>query len=275
MLKRLTSMNDPRLAYLRPEQILAEMGRVPLVYLPIGLLEWHGPHLPLGVDAFNAENAALRAAELTGGLVLPTLFCGTERERPPEMLAWLGLDPSAYIVGMDFPANSLPSMYASEEVFALQVREQLHLALQMGFRLAVVISGHAASNHLDTLQRLAVEFSRATSLRVVTLLPFVTNDQGVLEVGHASRIETAVMLALHPETVRLEALPQQPEPLPFANHAIVDYDTFLGYPPADHAVPAHDDPRNADADAGQAVIAAAIGQIVAAVTRELETLKNA
>jgi creatinine amidohydrolase len=250
------------------------MGRFPLAYLPIGLLEWHGPHLPLGVDAFNAENAALLAAKRTGGLALPTLYCGTERERPPEMLEWLGLDPAAYIVGMDFPANSLPSLYTAEEVFALQVREQLRLALHAGFRLVAVISGHAAENHLQALQRLAVEFNAKTPLRVLVLLPFVANQHGILEVGHASRIETAVMLALHPETVRLEALPPSPDRLAFADHAIVDYDTFLGRPTSDRTVPDHDDPRRATAEDGRATIAAAVDQIVAAVSREMEALQN-
>ena len=47
-----------QIAYLRPDQIVQEIERCPLAYLPVGPLEWHGPHLPLGVDALNARKRA-------------------------------------------------------------------------------------------------------------------------------------------------------------------------------------------------------------------------
>lgn len=269
-------MMSHQIAHLRPEQILEEMQRCPVAYLPVGPLEWHGPHLPLGVDPLNAENAALLASEHTGGLVFPTLYWGTERERPSEMLDWLGLDPASYIVGMDFPANSLPSLYCSEEIFALLVREQINQIARLGFRLIIVITGHAATNQLDVLDRLAAEFNSNKLVRLVIALPFVKNSQGVMEVGHASRIETAVMQALHPQTVRLENLPALPEPLRNADWAVVDYDTFLGSPTPERTIHAHDDPRLAKAEEGHQTIQRAVEQITARVKQELDqiSLKN-
>ncbi len=267
-------MDTQKIAYLRPEHIIEEIQRRPVAYLPIGPLEWHGPHLPLGVDPLNAENAALTAAKRTGGLVFPTLYWGTERERAPEMLDWLGLDPQSYVVGMDFPANSLPSLYCSEEVFALLVREQLRLAARMGFRLVVLVTGHAASNHIEVLNRLATEYSAESPMRVITVLPFITNSSGIMEVGHASRIETAVMLALHPETVRLENLPRLPEPLHNADWAVVDYETFLGQPTPDRTIHTQDDPRIAKPEQGQQTIAQAVEQIVKRVLEEVNELEG-
>lgn len=265
-------METRNLAYLRPEQITTEMQRSPIIYLPIGPLEWHGPHLPYGVDPLNAENAAKLAAECTGGLILPTLFWGTERERDPQMLDWLGLDPHSYVVGMDFPANILPSMYCSEEILGLLVREQLRLVGRMGFRLAVLVTGHAATNQIQVLERLAAEFTAETPLRVILVLPFVTNSAGVMEVGHASRIETAVMQALHPETVHLENLPALPEPMRNADWAVIDYDTFLGNPTPDRTIHPHDDPRRADAQQGYDTINAAVDQIVQQVKKAIREL---
>jgi len=267
-------MQTRNIAFLRPEQILAEMERCPLAYLPLGPLEWHGPHLPLGVDPLNAQNAAEQAAERTGGLVFPTLYWGTERERSAEMLEWLGLDPLSYVVGMDFPANSLPSSYCSEEAFGLLAREQIHLIGRMGFQLIVLVSGHAATNHLDVLNRLALEFNALSPLRVMVVLPFVTNPAGVMEVGHASRIETAVMLALHPATVQIENLPALPVPLHNGDWAVVDYETFLGQPTPDHTVHAQDDPRLAQAEQGEQTISQAVEQIVRRVRVELDKLSE-
>jgi len=262
------------IAYRRPVQSLDEMQRCPVAFLPVGPLEWHGPHLPLGVDPLNAENAALLASEQTGGLVFPTLYWGTERERSSEMLDWLGLDRTSYIVGMDFPANSLPSLYCSEEIFSLVVREQINQAARLGFRLIVVISGHAATNQIDVLERLAAEFNGRKLVRVIIALPFVTNSQGVMEVGHASRIETAVMQALHPQAVRLENLPPLPKPLRNADWAVVDFQTFLGNPTPERTIHANDDPRLADAEQGYKTIQRAVEQIARRVKHELDMISN-
>lgn len=262
-------MRTRQLQYLRPDEILAELEEHPVVYLPLGLLEWHGPHLPLGVDALNAEAVALRAAEQAGGLVMPPLYCGTERERDAELLDGLGFTGEEYIVGMDFPANSLPSMYVPEEILAIMVRENVRLLLRMGFQLIVLVSGHAATNQLETLQRLAVEFNGTRDAQVLVALPFVPDENGTLAVGHASRVETAVMLELAPETVRLGALPPWPEPLRNRDYAIVDYPTFNGRPTPQRTVRAEDDPREATASLGKENINRAAAAIADRVRRSL------
>jgi creatinine amidohydrolase len=53
-------MRTVRFELLRPDEILAERGRCPVVYQPIGPLEWHGPHLPMGTDPLHAEAVARR-----------------------------------------------------------------------------------------------------------------------------------------------------------------------------------------------------------------------
>lgn len=262
-------MDTQQIQYLRPEEILAEMARVPAAYLPLGLLEWHGPHLPLGVDAFNAEAMALQAAKISGGLVMPTVYFGTERERPPDVLDDLGFPAETWVVGMDFPANSLPSMYAREDLFAVMLREQLRLISEMGFKVIAAISGHGAANQLNVMGRVAAEFNATGRVKVLPLLAFSENDQGVLAVGHASRIETAIMMALQPETVKLENLPALPDPLKNTDWAIVDYPTFMGQPTEDRTVSVDDDPRRASAEEGQQVMQRTAARIAAAVQAAL------
>ena len=133
--------------------------------------------------AQRRETSPCSQRSSTGGLVLPTLYWGTERERAPEMLDWLGFDRQNISSEWIFPANSLPSMYCSEEVFALLVREQLRLALRMGFRIMAVITGHAAENQMEVLQRLAAELTAERPGASAVVLPFVTNHGG----HHGSR----------------------------------------------------------------------------------------
>ena len=46
------------------------------IFLPVGALEQHGPHLPLGTDALLASAAAASAAGLVDGIVAPALSYG-------------------------------------------------------------------------------------------------------------------------------------------------------------------------------------------------------
>ena len=263
-------MRTRRIELLRPPEILAEIERCPVVYWPLGLIEWHGPHLPTGTDALNAQAAAHMAAERAGGLVMPPLYAGTERERRPRMLEWLGFEEDEWVVGMDFPANSLPSIYIPEEVLAVIIRANLPLFADMGFRLAVLLTGHAAENQVQVLERLAAEFSQEGPLQVLVSLPFVAGEDGVLKVGHASRIETSVMMALQPESVNLDGLPPLSEPLPNTRWGVVDYATFTGRPTADHTVRADDDPRRATVEAGRENLERAVDAIV----RDVRDLLN-
>lgn len=249
--------------YLHPDDVVAEIKRVPLIYLPIGLLEWHAYHLPLGTDALIAEKTAELASEQTGGLIWPTLYCGTERERPPQLLLDLGFkNADQYIVGMDFPANTLPSGYAAEETLAIMLRDQLNMFIRMGFSMAVIITGHAATNQIDVLQRLSLEFTATSPLRVTVVLPYVPEEDGRLLVGHALRIETAAMLAVAPECVRMDHLPPPSEPLKNIDWAIVDYATFMGEPMPDYTVRPDDDPRLAAAQDGWDMLHRATAAIV-------------
>jgi creatinine amidohydrolase len=257
---------------LRPGQAVAERDRVPLAILPLGPLEWHGPHLPLGVDALNAETVALRVAQEVGGVVLPTLYVGTERERSREMLQSIGFGPEDYVVGMDFPANAMPSYYYPEEVLAIVVRATLDLLRRQGYRLVVLMNGHAAENHLNTLQRLVIEYNHNTPLRVMLLVPIPGFTRGdTWSYAHATAGETAVMLAAAGETVDLSLLPTD-GPLRNVDHAIVDDQSFRGHPTPDFTVRADDDPRSATAEAGARRLHECVAELAAAVREALGSL---
>ena len=96
-------MDEVRLSLMLPAEITREREKLPLVFLPIGLLEWHGPHLPLGVDGINAERVAVGVAQRIGGVVLPVFYIGTERGRTRKDLSSYDLRDSGYVEGMDFP----------------------------------------------------------------------------------------------------------------------------------------------------------------------------
>lgn len=61
---------------LRPAEVKLLRERCPVVYIPVGSLEWHGVHNPLGTDGLKAHAICCEAALRYGGVVLPTLFLG-------------------------------------------------------------------------------------------------------------------------------------------------------------------------------------------------------
>ncbi|MBI5167541.1 MAG: creatininase family protein [candidate division NC10 bacterium] len=76
------------------------------VIIPVGTLEEHGPHLPLGTDAIQAEHLAGAVARAVGALVAPTLnygLCRTTRNFPGTVyLSYETLERAAYEVMRGF-----------------------------------------------------------------------------------------------------------------------------------------------------------------------------
>jgi creatinine amidohydrolase len=58
------------------EEVADAVRRSDVVLVPLGSIEQHGPHLPLGSDIIAAMEVCLRIAERTGAVVAPVLFAG-------------------------------------------------------------------------------------------------------------------------------------------------------------------------------------------------------
>lgn len=156
----------------------------PLAFLPFGPLEWHSFHLPYGTDALKAHALCVRAAERGGGIVLPPLWWGAG-----------GINIYGSFPGtMDIPADALRAF----------VRTMLEQVRAVGFRAAVLLTGHAADPHMEALRAVAQEINAGGDLLVWAggdweLVPY--------PIGHADAWETMFLMALHPELVAMERLP--------------------------------------------------------------------
>lgn len=261
-----------RFTYLRPGQIVQRLKECPVVYIPFGPLEWHGPHLPYGMDPLNAEHCALESCRNTGGIVWPTQYWGTERERTPAQLKSLGFREDEYVVGMDFPKHSLPSMYCPEEVFAVIVRELLRESITLGAKVAVLVNGHGAENHMAVFKRLTCEFNNTTKLRVhfrVAAPRMELAGSG----EHAGRMETAILMHLNPTCVDLQQLPPKNQPLRYADFGIVDGPGFDGRGGKGNAVGEAEDPRlHSTPEMGKDLIERTVQEIAAEVRGILKEL---
>lgn len=265
-------MRTVRFELLRPNEILEEKQRFPVVYMPVGPLEWHGPHLALGMDPLNAEAIARLVAGETGGVVMPTFYWGTERERSPQMLRNIGFRGDEWIVGMDFPKNQMPSLYASEDAFSSAMREHLNLLVKQKYKLIVIINGHGGENHIAALLRLAKEFTATTESTVLYTITTFLDEGGNQDLGHATRVETSILQYLHPECVDLAQLPPKDGKLHNTEYAVVDDAAFRGSPSPDFTV--QNDPRDASPELGKTTVDLSVGIISKLVMETWHKIKE-
>lgn len=174
-----------RLGDLDSRSLEARLAAHPLVILPVGALEAHGPHLPLAADQIQAEATAYALARRVGALVAPAIAYGSA--------------PGA----RSFPGTVSLSLGALTSYAAGIVAE----FGRMGVRRVLVLSGHAERGHMAALREAADQAMQAhPPLRVVVLsdYDFVYERRGEeapVTDGHAGLLETSRLLHLAPESV--------------------------------------------------------------------------
>jgi creatinine amidohydrolase len=205
----------------RPAQVRARREQCPVVYIPIGTLEWHGPHNPIGADTLQAEGLALICAQKGGGLVFPPLYYGESRSE--SLMEANADDREAIAEAMGLaPDNFLPERQPfspTEQVLNYQ-RLLLHILAEaetLGFRVGVLVAGHYPL--IDHARAAALLFNKRRYSKYHGLLAWACVDYLLVRGtypdsgDHAAGWETSHMLALHPQAVDLSRLPPKGEKL--------------------------------------------------------------
>lgn len=187
-----------RYAELRPDGLAEAIRRRPVAIWPIGALEWHGPHLPLGLDGIVAEAFAERLQAQAGGLILPTLW---------------------------HPITTLPhpaSLDVRTETFRQIVRATAEGLAGAGLRVLCIPTGHYAQGHSLECFQLAEELEE--TIAVIAASPLEPLEDDAL-LDHAGRWETAQLAFLRPDLIDLASLP---ETMRAKEHAVLGEDPRLG-----------------------------------------------
>ena len=183
---------------------LARAGRS-LVILPVGAVEEHGPHLPLGLDTFAAEAYAEAAApHLEDGgysvILAPALSYGVTRQ------------------AIDFP-GTLTLEPATLRALVIEIARSLARA---GFKRQVVLNGHGEIPHVRALQEAAGALAEEGTAQMIcvgfTSDPAMTRAcvrEGTVGLsrsprpdreGHAGEWETSLALYCFPNLVDTQVL---------------------------------------------------------------------
>jgi creatinine amidohydrolase len=167
-------------------EIADQLKKNPLVILPQGSVEQHGPHLPTGTDIFAANVIAHAVAERMDGLVLPGGPLGvTPLHMPFE--GTITLSPQTYI-GL--------------------VTETCASTAQHGAKYLLILNWHELN--IPPLGMAAEILHREHGMTVLTVQAcFVAEDMFGKECNgltHGGEIETLAVLAHRPDLVHLDRI---------------------------------------------------------------------
>jgi creatinine amidohydrolase len=213
---------------LTPTKFESRIEAAPIAYLPLGTLEWHGPHLPLGSDFLQSQGFFMQLARRVGGVVLPPLFLGPDSMREVKGVEYYGMDLTKQVPN---PPQQLrgSAYWVSDQLFSEMVEAVLKQLHRAGFRI-VVAHGHGPStNHfVNNSEMLGEKFD----LVVLTVWRRREERQPSTEFqyDHAAANETSLMMALHPSLVHMENLPKDAGEWPLG---------IIGKDPREHASATH------------------------------------
>ena len=205
--------------------------RKPLVILPVGALEEHGPHLPLSADIIQPMKLARELADRRRALVLPPL--------------WYGYCSST----RNFPGT----VSIEVDTLRLVARDLVADIYRNGVRKLLIISGHAGQGHMSALREGAKEVaSRHDDYKIAVVTDYdfayeLLGKDGIPEKdGHAGHVETSRVLAAAPLLVKGHTK-VKPDAPTYHRHEIV------GRPEKRWKSGVHGDPRKASAATGEIV----------------------
>ena len=159
--------------------------------LPVGVLEAHASHLPLGTDMFFAHTSACAAAEQESAIVFP-----------------------AYPYGINIEAAHLPGSIALQQNLVFSLLENICDEMaRNGLTKIILHSGHGGNRYYLPQFVQMLPAKRKNYVVYYADLDFYPNAEEVLDVdeyGHAGEAETSIMLHFMPELVKMAQLPSKP-----------------------------------------------------------------
>jgi creatinine amidohydrolase len=162
--------------------VAAHIGGDPRLIIPVGALEQHGPHLPLGTNVLLARSVAVDMSHQFGVLRAPTLYYGVN-------------------VASERAYAGTASL--RQKTLHRAVNELLDAWEEHGLTEFILVTAHRHEPHLDALATLVTDKAR---VRVVSIWDVPIGDLLEAQPGplHGCEAETSVMLHLYPQMVRME-----------------------------------------------------------------------
>ncbi len=155
------------------------------VFIPVGTLEAHGKHLPIGTDFYIPERIAEAICSKVGGAIAPTIPYGVTR----SLISYPG------------------SLTLTPSTFKSMIKEVAVSLGRSGFRFLIFINGHGGNTELIKEAVREAYFEAGIKGMV---LDWWHAGKDIIEKyypkgqGHALAEETAALMASRPDLLRRE-----------------------------------------------------------------------
>jgi creatinine amidohydrolase len=193
---------------LTPTEFTARLANCPVAYLPLGTIEWHSYHLPLGSDGLQSQEFFKRLATEAGGIVLPMLFIGPDGyDTIISGKEYYGMDcGKVFSPQCTYEIQQLTgsAYWVPDSTFDIMMNGIMKQLSRAGFKI-VVAHGHGPSTrYIGTHAR---EFKDKYNLTVMNCWGNDSADL-CLQCDHAGANETSIMMYVRPELVKMGNLTQ-------------------------------------------------------------------
>lgn len=188
-MSELTSIHLEELSWDAIETYL-DRDQSPTIIVPIGSTEQHGPHLPTGVDLYEAEAVAAAVGDRAGVLVAPAIPYG-DADHHLEF-------PGTISLSTDTVVAVLVDVYES--------------LIGHGFENIITVNGHRIANlaAIETASSQVHAEHQDISFATIDLVRIAAEAHRDLRDGnpedgmHGGEFETSLMLHYHPDLVHEE-----------------------------------------------------------------------
>lgn len=184
-----------------PWELAQAITAAPICYLPLGVLEWHGEHNAVGLDALKAHAICVQAAQQSGGVVVPALYWATDTREE--------LEDGRYLTGgveggerYHVPGNMF---WLRPATFHQLLQDMYEAMRRRGFKVIVVLTGHwSQRGNLPVIRAGGEKFLAdqpqmrwvmVTDQELASGLPYPWE--------HAAGGETSLLMAIRPDLVDL------------------------------------------------------------------------
>lgn len=160
--------------------------------VPLGVIEKHGDHLPLGTDVINVRAYAAKAAALEPVIIFPPFYIGQICE-----------------------AQHQPGTLSFDAQFQLAALDRICREISRnGLKKIILLNGHGGNGALlPFFAQTALAEAKDYAVYVVDLtaslpretLSFIENQEG----GHADEVETSLMLATRPDLAHMDRVDRE------------------------------------------------------------------
>ncbi len=246
------------LAELTTDALSKRLGEGPIVILlPVGSVEPHGPHLPLGTDTIISEVVVRRALEQLGEAGIGALIA-----------------PAIPYGVTDYAQGFAGAVSIEANVLTAFVRAVVTGLLQEGFVHVCIVNNHLEPEHDSAIRAAIVGLGARASVACPLTRRWgrTLSDEYKSGACHAGRYETSLVLAAQPGLVREAMARQLPARTVSLSRAMASGQRTFADMGLDQAYTGA--PAEASREEGAALIARLAEMVTVEVTEALVALKT-